>query len=551
MPNISRSSPESLWQIGDLDLRDDGSWIVSADRALGPALGALVPLARKPDGGWRAAIRQPDRVIRLSPVPVDVWTVLGFEPGDEDTEYFICLLRYDHPADRPRATFGVSVARAVAVDDMELLARELPPDCAGVAEIDEVLAMQAEVYGDKLQRKFIEAAPRAPSLRRAFTATGSASQDDGETDISFVFASCQYPAGMMDRLDANRSFEMLDDWLAGAPHLPQAILLVGDQVYTDATYGLLDPARLDDRYRLPYEQLADADGPLSRLSARYKPLLRRVLDDHEIIDNWEPWGPKATGERHRRGLKAYWYYQRGENAPRTPVWMQLPAQGAASAGWRMFMADSRSTRCFRDEATIATATILGVEQTGELEAWLAREPKDDLKIVTTAAMLLPRVRTDCEEPLRLDNWQGYPASFYRMLAFICDHGIRNLVFLAGDAHLGCSAWVTVRNEDSGAGASFESHHSPALYAPYPFANEAACNLMLEDRFRFSWKDAGGKAARYLCTVTARTTGDDRTGFGVLRARREAGAWKLDVGFQINPAEALGPQEMRTPCSAAI
>src|SRR6478609_8924844 len=48
-----------------------------------------------------------------------------------------------------------------------------------------------------------------------------------------------------------------------------------------------------------------------------------------------------------------------------------------------------------------------------------REPAGELKIVTTAAMLLPRVRIDADEPLRLDNWQGYPASFHRMLAFIC------------------------------------------------------------------------------------------------------------------------------------
>lgn len=523
--------------------------MVSADRALGPALGTLVPVASTPEGGWRVAIGDRTRVIRLTPVGVDCWTTLGYEPGDQETRSYACLLRYDHPADRPGATFGVAVARELAVGELEFVDDAAPAGCAGVGEVDQVLDLLSGVHGPELERKFIDA-PSTPAHATATASTDSSAQPQ-DAEASFVFASCQYPAGMMDRLEANRSFEMLDAWLCGAPQLPQAILLVGDQVYTDATYGLLDPARLDDRYRLPYEELAGADGPMSRLSTRFRPLLRRMLDDHEIIDNWEPWAAGATGERYRRGLLAYWYYQRCEESPRQPGWMQLPAAPAAAPGWRVFMADSRSSRAFRSEATLATASLLGEPQTRALEAWLTQAPADDLKIVTTAAMLLPRVRIDADEPLRLDNWQGYPASFHRMLAFVCDHGIRNLVFLAGDAHLGCSAEITVRNEDSGAMASFGSHHAPALYAPYPFANETMWNLMLEDRFHFSWQDPHGKPCNYLCCVSARVTGDDRTGFGLLQARRTHGEWKVDVGFRINALGPAGPQEIRTPCSAAM
>jgi hypothetical protein len=550
MSSTSGQGPKSLWQIGDLNARDDGSWLVSADRALGPALGTLVPVAATPEGGWRVAIADRARVIRLTPVDVDEWTTLGLEAGDEGTESYACLLRYDHPADRPGATFGVAVARALAFGDLKFRQDEVPADCAGVGEVDDVLDELAGVHGPELARKFIEV-PSAPP-RATAAASAAASRQGEQAEVSFVFASCQYPAGMMDRLDANRSFDMLDAWLSAAQRLPEAILLVGDQVYTDATYGLLDPARLDDRYRLPYEELAAADGPMSRLSTRFRPLLRRMLDDHEILDNWEPWTPGATGERYRRGLEAYWYYQRGQEKPQGPVWMQFPARPAASPGWRVFMADSRSSREFRSEATLHAASLLGERQTGELEAWLTREPVDDLKIVTTAAMLLPRVRIDADEPLRLDNWQGYPASFHRMLAFVCDHGIRNLVFLAGDAHLGCSAEVSVRNEDSGACASFSSHHAPALYAPYPFANETLWNLKLQDSFRFPGKNPQGKPCSYLCEVSATVTGDHRTGFGVLQARRVADGWKVDVGFRINPLETAQPdQEMRTPCSAAM
>ena len=162
-----------------------------------------------------------------------------------------------------------------------------------------------------------------------------------------------------------------------------------------------------------------------------------------------------------------------------------------------------------------------------LERWLEAADPGDLKIVTTAAMLLPRLRQYVDDPLYLDNWQGYPASFYRMLAFICDRQLRNLVFLSGDAHLGCSVRATVRNLDSGQSARFESHHAPALYAPYPFANESPFNLLLPDRFRFSVA-VDGTVANYECTAEGSMLPAERQGCGLLLARPGSDGWTTEV-----------------------
>jgi phosphodiesterase/alkaline phosphatase D-like protein len=264
-------------------------------------------------------------------------------------------------------------------------------------------------------------------------------------------------------------------------------------------------------------------GPLAELPQDFLGRVRMTPDDHEIGDNWEPFRPGGTGPRYRHGLAAYWRHQRpGETRDKA---VQIMDEGP---GWKLFMADSRTQRPHRSAETLARALILGDEQTQQLEAWLLAAPADTLKIVSSAALLLPRSRQSIDEPLYLDNWQGYPASFCRLLAFVCDHQLRNLVFLSGDTHLGCRAEVTVRNLESGASTEFQSCHAPALYAPYPFANETEWNLLLQDHFRFDAVRDGIRQS-YQCTVDTKVLAQGRNGCALLKATRaDGGKWAATV-----------------------
>ena len=432
-------------------------------------------------------------------------------PDAPSATHFLCLVRYDYPEDRPGSLFPASLELEPQRRTIEAVA---PPaaDRASGRELKGVLAALWRQAGPGLARHFV---PRP--------APGADSRDDAHP-LRFVFASCQYPAGMVDRQQALQSYRLIADHFAGRP--PERVLLLGDQVYTDATYGMLDPTRIDDRYRVPYEQLNAPDGPLAQLPQDLRRVLRMTPDDHEFINDWEPWRPGARGERYERGLAGYWRHQRGENDPQgLDVWIKEAAPAQATQRWHLFMADSRTQREHRDERSVATASLLGTKQTGELEEWLRSSPREDLKIVTSPAMLLPRARMHVDEPLRLENWQGYPASFHRLLAFLCDEQVANVVFLSGDAHLGCRARVQVRNRASGQRTVFESHHAPALYAPYPFANETRWNLLRRDRFGFAW---GGRS--YECRVAAVTLREGVNGCGVLEARRAGAQWKLQTRF---------------------
>ena len=212
-------------------------------------------------------------------------------------------------------------------------------------------------------------------------------------------------------------------------------------------------------------------------------------------------------------LQAYWKYQRRAPAQRR-VWSE--EQGP---GWRLFLADSRTQRDPRDEDTVAHALLLGQEQTDALEEWLRHCDGGHLNIVSTAAMLLPRTRLNIDEPLYLDGWPGYPASLHRLLALLCERKVHNLVFLSGDAHLACDARVQVTRPGSDRHASFASLHAPALYAPYPFANEDEANLLLQDSFEFA---VDGQ--HYHCSVSAQVLAEGANGCGLLRASRHEDRW---------------------------
>lgn len=525
---------DPLWKLPPTDLHPtgDGSWQVQSEQGLGKAWAVFAPLRRRQDeNDWELAVDD-QQDLDVTCVNDAEWTTVPF-PHAPQADHFLCLLRYDHPEDHPGDSYR-RLSITGTLDDV--------PAIPG-AQLRRALAQLQSDPELHLDLHVVRA--RTPHVASRSVPTGEApTAARAPSPLCFAFASCQYPAGMLDRRVAYRSHAALADYLKrkGGP-VPERLLLLGDQVYTDATYGLLDPVRADDRYRIPYEEFNDRQGgPFAALPQWFLGARRMTPDDHEIRDNWEPGSllPEHA-EAFDLGLAAYWRHQR-RSAPLPKL--QMDDHGP---GWCLFMADSRTQRDPRTETTLQDALILGKGQTQDLEDWLLLH-RDPLKIVTTAAMLLPRQRIHRDAPLYLDDWQGFPASFGRLIAFLWDNEVRNAVFLSGDAHLACDARVTVRREDSTETVRFAALHAPALYAPYPFANETAHNFQRIDRFTVRH---GGKS--YLCEVKAAFF-DRSNGCGMLRAKREGSDWSLDFGVlaPIDPQETGGPiYEILTPCSAAM
>jgi hypothetical protein len=354
---------------------------------------------------------------------------------------------------------------------------------------------------------------------------------------TFAVASCQYPAGFLDGDLAERSHRRLARCLGrrNPAYRPQRVLLLGDQVYVDATAGLFDPTAEHDRFSLPHQRLL-AMKPLRHILRRVP--VHAMLDDHEIEDNWEPVPGDAENEaRLAEGRAAYLQYQRiadprvaGADA-RAPLWHAFDAHGVP-----FFMADTRTERAPRDAALVGSAGIMSEAQLGALLDWLSQQRTNPMpKFVACPALPLPRHRRAVQgdhpaSALRSDSWDGYPDSLSRVLGHIAKTQVRGVVFLSGDEHLSLVARATLR-VDGREPVVVHSVHSSALYAPFPFANSINDNLVADEVFRLG-----------ECSVEVHTRfaapGD---GFAVLRVFEEDGRWRARCRFLRGPRPPGSPK----------
>lgn len=304
-------------------------------------------------------------------------------------------------------------------------------------------------------------------------------QIDRDAPLHFAVASCQYPAGVLDGQVADASLAKLAARISQPTtkaSAPQALVLAGDQIYSDATAGLLDPATETDRYGRSHEEWL-ARPPLRNLMRRIP--VHCMLDDHELADNWEP----APGARRvpELGLESYWNYQRGMVAHKSALWNVVTI-----GSFEVFIADTRTRRTARNATH---AAIMDANQLNSLEGWLMNQKEvhdkgNTLvrpKFVVSPVWLLPRRlgRTNTpDDPGRCDAWEAYPASLCGLLRYIAEKQIRGVIFLSGDAHIGGVA--VARTQTNGSSITTLCINAPALYAPFAFANGQPADYLRRD-----------------------------------------------------------------------
>jgi hypothetical protein len=365
------------------------------------------------------------------------------------------------------------------------------------------------------------------------------------SELVIAVASCQYPSSIFENDVAGASYMRLGERLA-SEHSPQSLLLVGDQIYTDATAGLFDPTSQFDRYVRPYEILFQMDAA--------RDVLRRLpsfmmLDDHEIVDNWEPKvDDKRTDPAMIDGSRAYRRFERRHGPElhepvadsRHPLWYPFRVNG-----FPFFMTDTRTERTWRTAAGIATSKIMSDGQRDTLCTWLQNQPREVPKVVASPAILLPRharaiQRGHAASALRSDSWDGFPTTMREVLACIAECQIPNVVFVSGDEHLSCVARVEIEAQGYETIVIHSVHSSP-LYAPFPFANSQRADLVANDNFLLDAiaepqpveaerrVNCGDRIGRLCCHVETEF-GPPGDGFSVLRFSRSENGWTMSCDF---------------------
>lgn len=369
--------------------------------------------------------------------------------------------------------------------------------------------------------KYLE---RSEAILQRSTIAHEQNDDGGRC---FAFGSCQYPPGVLDAHPAYRSYRRLGGLLdRNSPDSgPSFALLLGDQIYADATAGVFDPKDKDDRYHQPYRRLY-AQAEVQAVTRRLP--IYSMLDDHELHDNFEPQVLPRDNKDGERGFEAFKLYQPRPNPDDSKLWYHFEQQGI-----HCFVADTRTERGLRSAKKIGKSCILGEDlnnaQMGALEGWLEERQSQrpgGLKFIASPSMFLPRHRYSNDSPensLRSDGWDGYPASLYRLLAFIHESKIDNVVFLSGDEHIANITHIHWGAEGDSHKSSAHSLHSSGLYCPAPFANAVEEDFLLEDSFDFSHQ---GKP--YHCSVSVEIL--EGHGFSLLRSRNVGASEQLEYAL---------------------
>jgi len=362
---------------------------------------------------------------------------------------------------------------------------------------------------------------------------------DHEAPLQFAVMSCQYTAGLLDRYCAEASLRALGERQDHEETRVDAALMIGDQIYADATAGLVDPVRRDELFDQPNDRALRL--PAMREVLRRMPAFM-LCDDHEIHDDWEPMALRAAKQRPdddkrneawlRNGMRAFWKFQRMRGAPKSPRGSGDLAFDLRGIPFRFV--DTRTGREARGTTRAAfNPSILTTVQQGELATWLAQH-REQLKFIATPSLLLPRRRFTVEDHSAgaafSDAWDGYPQSLEWLLTHLVDHGITRTVFLSGDEHHALFSTIRVwRRGQSQAAVQIVSVHSSALYAPFPFANGQPENLSTEKDF-----DLGPLRVEVRTTHAA-------PGDGYVRIRVDQNRTAISVSFAKNDPAAAPPQ----------
>ncbi len=140
---------------------------------------------------------------------------------------------------------------------------------------------------------------------------------------------------------------------------------------------------------------------------------------------------------------------------------------------------SLNTRIHRHRASgpLGPRSILHPQQWDLLETWLTSEQQKGKhpKFIISGSVFAPGLwhGADSPSPRDVDNWQLAENERRRLLSFIADQGIDNVVFLSGDYH--CSASATIRFSHSDVRAY--GLVTPPLHAPLWFANVLPAEVM--------------------------------------------------------------------------
>ncbi|MFC5496753.1 alkaline phosphatase D family protein [Caenimonas terrae] len=384
--------------------------------------------------------------------------------------------------------------------------------------------------------------------------------------VVFVAACCRYPGLAFEDRRSDLSFERISRHIARTAVKPAFVMMLGDQIYADATAGLMDNPSAVEKVVMSHQRAFGTPGFVDLTSSLPTYM---VMDDHEISDNWSrdlvedtlPRGSDDAGQcslpEMERRADAQTLFATAKAAFSAYQWAHGPRNGNVAPDGNLmkppllcfdahftsgdcpfFVLDTRTSR----KRFSVPQQVCDERQLAALDLWLDRcrdqFGRDDKrpKFIVSGSVFAPGLRTAMVgEPtvaglsdLMVDSWQMAQPQRARVLQAIIDRGVRNVVFLSGDYH--CAATATIKLGDR---LSAYAIVTPPFYAPLPGANLKRWQIADED---MQLPDGT------LVKIDAHTSDGD--GFVEIRALPlPDGRWQLELRYdQTNSASKADDDE---------
>ena len=376
-------------------------------------------------------------------------------------------------------------------------------------------------------------------------------QGDSASSIHFAAACCRYPGMAIDAPRVDEGARELVAWSRGADiTAPRFALLLGDQIYADATAGVVDSVNPVERFAMRH-LAASSRGGRSQQGHAWPSLgellaampVYQTQDDHEYRDGWPGSGPLERGQRQGRARDRR-VVRIAADAVRAFQQLHMPERLGSGGSYRFRQGPVRffvlDTRSERGRGSNGQAQLIAEDTWAALQAWFdENEAASCLNCVVSGSVLLPRLAPGSNPANPGDDSMAWaPRERARLLALLAKAGAaaapRRFLLLSGDYHLSAALTLNVGGRMLGAAIV-----APPLYAPWRYTNATRDALWTQEDLS-PWGMSMQEVARW-----------DGSGFTAIQVKREGALgyrismrnWLRDHASGAAQGSVLGPVSM--------
>ncbi|HET7866264.1 MAG TPA: alkaline phosphatase D family protein, partial [Burkholderiaceae bacterium] len=365
--------------------------------------------------------------------------------------------------------------------------------------------------------------PIAPHRRRAVLLPHALQALGPPDPVRIAVGCCRYPGFPFDRGRADAAFKRLLALQSGPMEGRVRLgMMLGDQIYADATAGYVDPLSPVERY-VGRHMNAFHSPAVQRLMAQLPMVL--APDDHEFGNDYPNGPPLFGGTANGRADAAVRNMWRRKAAIDAIAAFQQSAfklthgVGTFETGAvRYLVLDSRTDR---EPVGKNPFQILTKPQLQAIRHWVKQGRKTkQFHVLCSGSVIWPSLVPDGDPGNRGpdDSWREASIQRARLLELLASRLPGRFAVVSGDYHVSFAGLLAYRGEPVGVCIV-----APPFYAPLPYANAAPHEL--------DWKEClalpGGSSLR-LRELSPVKRG---SGYGVLTIQQREKAW--EVAFAVD------------------